>query len=204
MFEEKRRMAMEKLNERFGEGFSERTRVDGTQDPSDSGRTTGRELLAELRGREKGVSLNDLKEKYQGLVDSGELKVNNKGQDVLERNGVVFNKPNNVKPVKDIEDIDSDPSPSISEDTAPISIGTYAPIQESSPIQTITSNPGSGYGSLNVNSNNDSYNSIIGNNSIISSFADNSIRNNSFAEDGLYAQVDPKDFKEIFMKNLFS
>lgn len=216
MFEEKRRMAMDKLNERFGEGFSERTRVDGTQDPSDSGRRTGRELLAELRGREKGVSLNDLKEKYQGLVDSGELKVNNVGQGVLERNGVVFKQPNDVKPIEEIKEIDSDPSPSLSEVDAPISIGTYAPIQESSPVQTITTNPvpkfkndsgDNGYDfsqTLNANQDNDIYNSIVGSNNNVSSFQNNAIGNYSTAGGGLFAQRDPMGFKNKFMNQLFS
>lgn len=211
-------MAGEKLDERFGEGFTDRVKGEGIQEPTKQGYSK-RELLAEFRARPDGVSVDEgegnLVDKFQGLVDSG-TRFNNQAEDYLRGHGVVFKQPNDVKPIEEIKDIDSDPSPSLSEVDAPISIGTYAPIQESSPVQTITTNPvpefkndsgDNGYDfsqTLNANQDNDIYNSIVGSNNNVSNFQDNAIGNYSSIGDGLFAQRDPMGFKNKFMNKLFS
>ena len=87
------RMAGVKLDERFGKGFTERVKPDGLQDATAKGGYSKKELLAEFRGREKCVSIDEgegnLVDKFQGLVDSGE-KFNGKAKSYLESHGVTF------------------------------------------------------------------------------------------------------------------
>ena len=83
-----RRMAGEKLDERFGEGFTNRTKADGLQDPTAQGGYSKKELLAEFRAGNKGNG--NLASKYQDLVDSGE-KFNGQAQAYLKSHGVNFN-----------------------------------------------------------------------------------------------------------------
>ena len=51
-------MAMKKLDERFGEDFTDRVKGDGMQEPTKQGYSR-RELLAEFRGRPDGVKIDE-------------------------------------------------------------------------------------------------------------------------------------------------
>lgn len=183
MSKKNKRMAGQKLDERFGKGFTDRVKGKGMQEATDQGYSK-RELLAEFRARPDDVKINEgegnLVDRYQSLADSG-TKFNKQAEDYLKGHGVVFNKPKEDKIADEIEDIVTDTSPSPVNTTAPINIGTYEPVYESSPVQTITTSPGSG--GINVNSDNDIYSSIVGSDNNLSNFQDNSIMNSG---DDLY------------------
>ena len=102
-------MAGEKLDKRFGKGFTDRVKSDGMQEPTDSGRYSKKELLAEFRGRPKGVSIDEgegnLVDKFQGLVDSG-TTFNRQAQDYLEGHGVVFNRPEEIEMIDEPEEVE--------------------------------------------------------------------------------------------------
>lgn len=207
-------MAGKKLDERFGEGFSDRVKGDGMQEPTKQGYSK-RELLAEFRGRPDGVKINEgegnLVDKYQALVDSGK-RFNNKAEDYLESHGVVFNRPKDIEIIDEPDEIDF-------VDDAPIKRLPVDPTFSSAPIQTITTNPSineddfvpglsdSGYDfdqTLNINQDNDISNMIYGNDNNVSNYQDNSIGNNMNIGGGLYAKRDPQMFKELFMAKLFN
>ena len=207
-------MAGEKLDERFGEGFTDRVKGDGMQEPTDSGRYSKKELLAEFRGRPKGVSIDEgegnLVDKFQGLVDSGKT-FNRQAQDYLEGHGVVFNRPEEIEMIDEPDEID------FVDDEPIVQYRPEVPTFSSAPIQTITTSPspeevvpdlgGSGFDfdqTLNVNQDNDINTSLYGSNNIVSNFQDNSISNSANIGDGLYAQLNPMDFKNKYMQNLFN
>ena len=211
-------MAGEKLDERFGQGFSDRVRPDGLQDPTDSGQYSKKELLAEFRGRPDGVNIDEgegnLVDKYQSLVDSGKT-FNRRAQEYLEGHGVVFNRPEEIEMEEMPEDTIVD-QPVVDR---PVTVPREIPTFSSAPIQTITTSPSidednfvpglsdSGYNfdqTMNVNQDNDISNMIYGNDNNVSNYQDNSIGNYMNIGDGLYAQRDPEGFKNMFMKNLFS
>ena len=207
----KKRMAGEKLDERFGEGFTDRVKGDGMQEPTKQGYSK-RELLAEFRGRPDGVKINEgegnLVDKYQGLVDSGK-RFNNQAEDYLKSHGVVFNRPEEIEMIDEPDEID------FVDDEPIVQYRPEVPTFSSAPIQTITTSPspeevdlgGSGFDfdqTLNVNQDNDIYNAIYGSNNNVSNFQDNSISNSANIGDGLYAQRNPMDFKNMFMQNLFN
>jgi len=184
MSKNKKRMAGQKLDERFGKGFTDRVKGDGMQEPTDQGYSK-RELLAEFRARPDGVKIDEgkgnLVGKYQALVNSGS-RFNNQAEDYLKSHGVIFKQPKDVADnSNDFDDSSSNTAPSNAapSNAAPISIGTYSPSYESSPVQTITSSPGSG-GGMNVN--NDIYSSIIGNDNNLSNYQDNSISGPDLAD----------------------
>ena len=205
----KKRMAGEKLDERFGEGFTDRVKSEGIQEPTKQG-ASKRELLAEFRTRPDDVSVDDMVTRYQGIADSGQ-RFNRQAREYLKGHGVTFNKP------KDIEIADEPVAADIdmSEIEAPISEDDS--IIESSPIQTITNNPApympSGgedeFGidqTLNINQDNDIYNRITGNNNNTFSYQNNAITNSGIGgfTDNLYAKRDPEGFKNLFMNKFFS
>ena len=189
----KNRMAGGKLDERFGEGFSNRVKPDGMQDPTNSGQYSRKELLAEFRERPDGVKIDEgdgnLVDKYQGLVDSGS-RFNRKAQDYLEGHGVVFNRP------EDIDFVTDEPMEQL-----PVEYAPDVPTFSSAPIQSIVS---SGEGGMNINQDNDISNLIYGNDNNVSNYQDNSIGDSMNIGDGLYAKRDPMGFKNMFMQNLFN
>jgi len=190
----KKRMAGKKLDERFGEGFTDRVKGDGMQEPTKQGYSK-RELLAEFRGRPDGVSIDEgegnLVDKYQGLVDSGK-RFNNQAEDYLKSHGVIFNQPEEIVIKDEPEEIDLiTDEPTVEYTPAPVTFS-------SAPIQSIVS---SGDGGMNINQDNDISNMIYGNDNNVSNYQDNSIGN---IGDELYAQRNPMDFKNMFMQNLFS
>ena len=210
-------MAGEKLDERFGEGFTDRVKPDGMQDPTKSGRYSKKELLAEFRARPDGVKIDEgegnLVDKYQGLVDSG-TTFNRQAQDYLEGHGVVFNRPEEIEMEDMPEDVMDEPIQSF-QPVSPREMPTFS----SAPIQTITTSPSideddfasglsdGGYNfdqTMNVNQDNDINNMTYGSNNNISNYQDNSIGNYMNIGDGLYAKKDPMVFKTDFMTNLFN
>ena len=184
------------LDERFGEGFSERVSPDGLQDATNKGSYSKKELLAEFRGRDKGVSIDEgegnLVDKYQGLVDSGS-SFNGKARAYLEGHGVVFgnkgDKPED--PVPDVEIDDPVVRPTDPTPRPPIA----------GPIQTINpGNPGDTDGlNVNINQDNDISNNTYGDGSYVVNSPDNSI-----SIDGYGKESDGDDFKNMWMNNFFS
>ena len=210
-----KQFAGEKLDERFGKGFSDRVMLDGLQDATDSGQYSKKELLAEFRRRPDGVNIDEgegnLVDKYQALVDSG-TSFNKRAEDYLAGHGVVFKRPMEDMP-EDLMDVPVESFQPVN----PREIPTFS----SSPIQTITTSPsideddfvpglsGGGFDfdqTLNVNQDNDIYNAIYGSNNNVSNFQDNSIQNTGIAgySDGQYAQRNPNGFLRDKMFNLFN
>lgn len=188
-------MAGEKLDERFGEGFSDRVKPDGLQDATDNGSYSKKELLAEFRGRDKGVKLDEgegnLVDKYQGLVDSGS-SFNGKARSYLEGHGVVFG--NKTKPEEPVEDVGIEDPVVTPTDPTP-----RPPI--AGPIQTINpGNPGDTDGlNVNINQDNDIINDINGSNNVVTNNQDNSISVGGYGKES-----DGDDFKNMWMNNFFS
>ena len=194
----KNRMAGKKLDERFGEGFTDRVKGDGMQEPTKQGYSR-RELLAEFRERPDGVKIDEgdgnLVDKYQGLVDSGS-RFNRKAQDYLEGHGVVFNRPEDIDESEDIDFVTDEPMEQL-----PVEYAPDVPTFSSAPIQSIVS---SGEGGMNINQDNDISNLIYGNDNNVSNYQNNSIGDSMNIGDGLYAKRDPMGFKNKFMQNLFN
>ena len=188
-------MAGEKLDERFGEGFSDRVKPDGLQDATDKGSYSKKELLAEFRGRDKGVKIDEgegnLVDKYQGLVDSGST-FNGQARAYLEGHGIVFGNKGD-KPENPVEDVIEDPV------VRPTDPTPRPPIR--GPIQTINpGNPGDTDGlNVNINQDNDIINDINGSNNVVTNNQDNSI-----SVGGYSGESDGDDFKNMWMNNFFS
>ena len=207
-------MAGQKLDERFGKGFTDRTKAEGTQDPTNSGKEALRETLA--RFRTSGVKIDEgpgnLVDEYQARVDSGD-KFNSRAQKYLEGHGVVFNQPEEIVIKDEPEEIDFVNDEPIAEYPSEV------PSFSSAPVQTIITSPnpdesdfvpglsGDGFDfdqTLNVNQDNDISNLVYGSNNNLTNYQDNSISNVASIGDGLYAQRNPMDFKNMFMQNLFN
>ena len=215
-----KQFAGEKLDERFGIGFTDLVSPDGLQDPTNSGQYSKKELLAEFRNRPDGINIDEgegnLVDKYQGLVDSG-ATFNKRAQDYLTGHGVVFGSdseiPNDIE--FDIGPVPVMPTPDSSnippEYLAAISKPTTQTISDSY-VPDMDDFGGSGVGSgidfdqtLNVNQNNPIASYINGDNNSSNIYQYNGITNSAFDDsDGLYAQRDPEGFKNLFMKNFFS
>ena len=183
-----RRMAGEKLDERFGEGFTERVKPDGLQDPTAQGGYSKKELLAEFRGRDKGVNIDEgegnLVDKFQGLVDSGE-KFNGQAQSYLESHGINFGGGDSNKP-----DAPTEP-PS----------GGKPPSNPTEPPSTI--NPPSPFvppGSTNqtVNQDNDINNTVNGDGNTVTIGQDNTV--NQYA--GMQAKSKAGSLMDNYVLNL--
>jgi len=190
-------MAGEKLDERFGEGFSERVSPDGMQDPTNQGSYSKKELLAEFRGRGDGVNIDEgegnLVDKYQGLVDSG-TAFNKRAQSYLEGHGVKFGA-GTPEPDKEPDVVIDDPVV-IPTDPTPV-----APFPSAGPIQTINpGNPGDTDGmNVNINQDNDINTNIDGNNNVVTNNQDNSISVGGYGK-----RSESSDFKNMWMNNFFS
>ena len=193
----KKRMAGEKLDERFGDGFSDRVSPDGMQDPTNAGSYSKKELLAEFRGRGDGVNIDEgegnLVEKYQGLADSG-TTFNKRAQSYLEGHGVNFG--SNDDPVVDTPDVVIDNPVVTPSDPTPA-----PPFPSAGPIQTINpGNPGDVDGTnVNINQDNDIYTNINGNDNVVTNNQDNSISIGGYGE-----KSDSSDFKNMWMNNFFN
>jgi len=193
----KQRMAGEKLDERFGEGFTDRVRPDGLQDPTDNGNYSKRELLAEFRTKDKGVKINEgegnLVDKYQGLVDSG-TGFNKQARSYLEGHGVVFGDTEST-PEAPIADVIDDPV------VAPTDPTPAPPFPTAGPIQTINpGNPGDIDGvNVNINQDNDIINDINGNDNVVTNNQDNSISVGGYSK-----KSEGSDFKNMWMNNFFN
>ena len=211
-----KQFAGEKLDERFGESFTDRVKGDGMQEPTKQGYSR-RELLAEFRKRPDGVKIDEgdgnLVDKYQGLVDSGS-RFNRKAQDYLEGHGVVFNRPEEVEMIDELDepdeliDVPTRGNPGI----------VNAPVN-----QTINNSPDSEFldgltddsygfsgGGIGVNyaqKQHINYNDLqdfdpSGDNNDI--FAPLDASNSITGGDVIFPKRNPTDFKNMFMQNLFN
>lgn len=179
-------MAGEKLDERFGEGFTDRVKADGLQDATKQGGYSKKELLAEFRGRDKGVKVDEgegsLVDKFQGLVDSGE-KFNGQAQSYLESHGVNFGGGGGGE--KPAEPPSGGKPPS--NPTEPPSV-----INPTSPFDP----PGSI--NQNVNQDNDINSNVNGNNNTVNIGQDNSVIQNA----GTYAKSKAGSLMDNYVLNL--
>lgn len=171
-------MAGEKLDERFGEGFTDRVKPDGLQDPTKQGGYSKKELLAEFRLRDKGVKVdegdNSLVNKYQGLVDSGE-KFNGQAQSYLESHGVTFggggDKPSSPPETTPVDP--EDPGPPIELD----------PIEGPNPVTppiSVFPTPGSNTQTQIVNQDNDQISTVNGDGNTVTQNQDNSVSQSGY------------------------
>ena len=157
------------LDERFGEGFSERVSPDGLQDATNKGRYSKKELLAEFRGRGKDVSINEgegnLVDKYQGLVDSGQ-KFNGKARSYLEGHGVTFGGGGggNEDPGVEVPETNPTPNPTPSPTPTP----SNPPVTPQPPIL------GTPVSQI-VNQDNDINSTVTGDNNTVDINQDNSV-----------------------------
>ena len=78
------------LADRYGQDYVDRVKGDGLQDVTGGGGYSRKELASEFRYGRGDTSVDDTVAKYQGMVDSGEFKGNNKAQDFLKMHGVNF------------------------------------------------------------------------------------------------------------------
>ncbi len=91
------------LQERFGEDYVNKVKGDGLQDATNNNRYSRKELASEFRYGRGDASVDDTVTKYQGMVDSGEFKGNNKAQEFLKKHGVKFGGNNATTPSKSEE-----------------------------------------------------------------------------------------------------
>ena len=166
------------LGARFGEDYVDRVKEDGLQDGSGGGNKYSRkELASEFRYGRGDTSVDDTVEKYQGMVDSGKFKGNNKAQAFLEMHGVQFG--GNGEDDNDIPDAvtpDPDPDPVVA-----------APIENDTDSGPVTINPtpvgggvGSGGQSQTVVQDNDQISNVTGNGNTVNQNQDNSVSQNGF------------------------
>ena len=78
------------LADRYGQDYVDSVKGDGLQDATGGGKYSRKELASEFRYGRGDTSVDDTVAKYQGMVDSGEFKGNNKAQGFLEMHGVNF------------------------------------------------------------------------------------------------------------------
>ena len=179
------------LADRFGQDYVDEVKVDGRQDGNKYSR---KELAAEFRYGRGDTSVDDTVDKFQGMVDSGEYKGNNKAQEFLEMHGVNFGG-------GDDADVGiPTPTPEIE---TPVTNGPGGDIDfdmGDGPTQTI--NPGNPGDSVNVNQDNDIINNVSGNGNNISNTQDNSVNGGS-SYNGKYGSSGSM-FKDNWMQNFFN
>ena len=78
------------LQERFGEDYVNNVKGEGLQDATNKGKYSRKELASEFRYGRGDTSVDDTVAKYQGMVDSGEFKGNNRAQEFLKGHGISF------------------------------------------------------------------------------------------------------------------
>ena len=72
------------LADRYGQDYVDRVKGDGLQDVTGGGGYSRKELASEFRYGRGDTSVDDMVAKYQGMVDSGEFKGNNKSARLLK------------------------------------------------------------------------------------------------------------------------
>ena len=82
------------LEERFGGDNIQRMKSEGQDYSTDQGMSR-RELLAEMRRRDKGVNTDTIKDRFQGYIDGG-MRFNDQAQDYLNHLGLTV--PERKKP----------------------------------------------------------------------------------------------------------
>ena len=185
------------LMDRYGEDYVDRVKADGLQDGNKFSR---KELAAEFRYGRGDTSVDDTVAKYQGMVDSGKYKGNNKAQEFLEMHGVNFgdtsDKPVDPDPVAE-DPVIEDP---VVTPTDPNPVSPF-PVAGPGPIQTINpGNPGDTDGvNVNVNQDNDITNNVNGNDNVVTNNQDNSISVGGYGK-----QSAGSDFKNMWMNNFFN
>ena len=90
------------LSDRFGQDYVDRVKEDGMQDSTNNGYSR-KELASEFRYGRGDTSVDDTASKFQGMVDSGEFKGNNKAQEFLKMHGVNFGKEDKKEDKKESE-----------------------------------------------------------------------------------------------------
>jgi hypothetical protein len=188
------------LADRFGQDFVDEVKVDGRQDGNKYSR---KELAAEFRYGRGDTTVDDTVAKFQGMVDSGKYKGNNKAQEFLEMHGVNFGDGGDVgipTPTPEIETpVTNGPGGDIDFDMGD------GPTQTINPGNPGDSAPGSGT-NVNVNQDNDIINNVSGNGNDISNNQDNSVNTmggNSQSYNGKYGSSGSM-FKDNWMQNFFS
>ena len=189
------------LADRFGQDYVDEVKADGLQDGNKYSR---KELAAEFRYGRGDTSVDDTVAKYQGMVDSGKYKGNNKAQEFLEMHGVNFGGGDTP-----------DPTPTPTPEPTPVTNGPGGDIDfdmGDGPTQTINpgnpgdSAPGGSGTNVNVNQDNDIINNVSGNGNNISNNQDNSVNTmggNSQSFNGKYGSSGSM-FKDNWMQNFFS
>jgi len=167
------------LGERFGEDYVDRVQADGLQDGNKYSR---KELASEFRYGRGDTSVDDTVDKYQGMVDSGKFKGNNKAQEFLEMHGVNFGSGEDPVDIPEPE-VTPDPDP-VTSDPAPtvgdINIDTGSGPVEINPNPYSGGSGGSGGQSQTVVQDNDQVSTVVGNGNTVTQNQDNSISQNGF------------------------
>ena len=165
------------LGERFGEDYVDRVKGDGRQDGNKYSR---KELASEFRYGRGDTSVDDTVDKYQGMVDSGKFKGNNKAQEFLEMHGVNFGSGEDPADIPEPEvtpdPVTSDPAPTVGD----INIDTGSGPVEINPNPYSGGSGGSGGQSQTVVQDNDQTSTVIGSGNTVTQNQDNSISQNGF------------------------
>jgi len=172
-----------KLGDTFGDDYVDRVKAGGLQDDTKQGYSK-KELIAEFRyGRGEDQKMSDLAAEYQGKVDSGEYRGNQKAREYLERHGVNFGNGEDSADIPDpveTEPVTSDPAPTVGE----INIDTGSGPVDISPEPTYGGGFSGGSGgqtqTQTVVQDNDQTSTVIGSGNTVTQNQDNSISQNGF------------------------
>ena len=157
---------------RLGKKEYNRLSASGLQDPTNKGRYSAAEVIAEMRGGRDGKSTEEMAEYYQGLADDG-TKFNKKAMNFLsDRHGVTFG--SGGKKGGEGEGNDETPSPSPELD---VNIPTPVPSPSPTPAPGVPPQvPGlTGGISVSVIQDNDQEANFTGNNNTVVQNQDNSV-----------------------------
>jgi len=182
------------LGDRFGEDYVDRVKSDGRQDGNKYSR---KELASEFRYGRGDTSLDDTIAKYQGMVDDGKFKGNNKAQGFLEMHGVEFGGGGGSDDSGPPETSPEDPESTLPMPGKPPKNNPYVP---PAPIN-IYPNPG---GTTNtqtqiVNQDNDQTSTVNGDGNTVTQNQDNSVSQSGFNA-GLSAKA--QGMKNKYVLNL--
>ena len=177
------------LSDRFGQDYVDRAKDDGLQDATSNGGYSRKELASEFRYGRGDLSVDEMTSKFQGMVDSGDFKGNNKAQDFLKMHGVNFG--GGEDPVQET-------TPSPEPTPGPDLITQPAPEEEKPDIYL--PGPGGPGGPQNINQDNDINTNINGNDNEVTNSVDNSIRQYRGASGN--SQIGATDLMDNYVLNL--
>ena len=195
--------ANKSLMDRFGEDFVDRVKVDGRQDGNKYSR---KELAAEFRYGRGDTSVDDTVAKFQGMVDSGKYKGNNKAQEFLEMHGVNFGDGGGGETTTPTPE--TTPAPGGGGSGGGIDMGDTDQVINPGNPGEVGGTPGTGPGidnstNVNVNQDNDIVNDISGSNNTVTNNQDNSVNTmggNARSFNGTRGSM----FKDNWMQNFFA